>query len=118
MKKRDIILISIFIAIAALSFGISRWQSLSDKEAILKISVQGETYGEYSLKQNQTIEIGSTNTCEIKDGKVHMIQADCPDKLCMDFTAIDKDGGSIVCLPNQVVLEIVTDNQNIDSIAG
>ena len=34
-----------------------------------------------------------------------MIWADCPDHLCMKQHAIDKNGGTIVCLPNKVVIE-------------
>ena len=42
---------------------------------------------------------------EIKDGEIKMIWADCPDHLCMKQHAIDKNGGTIVCLPNKVVIE-------------
>ena len=42
---------------------------------------------------------------EIKDGKVNMIEADCPDHLCMKQKAITDAGGTIVCLPNKVVIE-------------
>ena len=43
---------------------------------------------------------------KIKDGEADMISADCPDKLCVHQKAISKDGESIICLPNQVVVEI------------
>ena len=46
--------------------------------------------------------------CEIKDGYVTMTEADCPDHLCMKQKRISKTGGTIVCLPNRVVLEIVS----------
>ena len=34
-----------------------------------------------------------------------MISAECPDHLCMKQKAIDEKGGTIVCLPNKVVIE-------------
>ena len=43
--------------------------------------------------------------CEIKDGKVTMIEATCPDHYCMKQKAVDEHGGSIICLPNKVVIE-------------
>ena len=36
-----------------------------------------------------------------------MTEADCPDHLCMKQKKISKKGGTIVCLPNRVVLEII-----------
>ena len=70
----------------------------------IRITVNGEEYGTYSLSKDQVISIGDTNVCEIKDGEVHMIEAECPDHLCMR-QKIDSTGGTIVCLPNKVVIE-------------
>ena len=67
--------------------------------------MDGEEYGTYSLGKDQTISINDTNVCEIKDGKAHMISATCPDHLCMKQREIDEKGGTIVCLPNKVVIE-------------
>ena len=69
------------------------------------ITVDGKEYGTYSLAEDQTIQINDTNVCEIKDGKVSMTEANCPDHLCMKQKAIDSTGGTIVCLPNKVVIE-------------
>ena len=71
----------------------------------VRITVDGEEYGTYSLAKDQTISIGHTNICEIKDGQAHMTEATCPDHLCMKQHAIDSKGGTIVCLPNKVVIE-------------
>lgn len=71
----------------------------------IRITVDGKEYGTYSLSEDQVISIGDTNICEIKDKKVKMIQADCPDHLCMKQKAIGEAGGTIVCLPNKVVIE-------------
>ena len=32
-------------------------------------------------------------------------RADCPDHLCLKQKAVDSTGGTIVCLPNKVVIE-------------
>ena len=61
-----------------------------------------------TLKKKEFIFIGGiliTNVCEIKDGQARMISAQCPDHLCMKQKAIDEKGGTIVCLPNKVVIE-------------
>ena len=71
----------------------------------IKITVDGKEYGTYSLSKDQTIKINDTNVCEIKNGQARMISAECPDHLCMKQKAIDEKGGTIVCLPNKVVIE-------------
>ena len=65
----------------------------------------GEVYGTYSLAKDQVIRINDTNVCEIKNGEIHMTDANCPDHLCMKQKAVDSTGGTIVCLPNKVVIE-------------
>ena len=35
-----------------------------------------------------------------------MIDADCPDQLCVNQRAVSADNESIICLPNRVIVEI------------
>ena len=83
----------------------------------IRITVNGEEYGTYSLSKDQVISIGNTNVCEIKNGKVKMIEADCPDHLCLKQKAVDSTGGTIVCLPNKVVIEGIEGKKGSDSDA-
>ncbi|WP_207657151.1 NusG domain II-containing protein [Blautia marasmi] len=115
MKKRDIGLIGIVLLIAFLCWFIPYIRGqFTYKEAQLRITVDGEEYGVYSLEEDQVIHIGDTNVCVIKDGYVTMTEADCPDHLCMKQKRISKEGGTIVCLPNRVVLEI-TGDESLDT---
>ena len=79
------------------------------------ITVDGKEFGTYSLSQDQVIHIGDTNVCEIKNGKVTMIEATCPDHYCMKQKAVDEHGGSIICLPNKVVIEGENTTEDSDS---
>ena len=47
-----------------------------------------------------------TNHLIIKDCKADVTEADCPDQICVDQKAISKEGETIVCLPNKVVVEV------------
>ncbi len=117
MKKKDVILAGTVLLIAA-----AGWFLLSlflpENRSMIRITVEGKLYGEYSLEKDQEIKIGETNICRIEDGKVKMIYANCPDKLCMEQKAVDASGGSIICLPNKVVIEAVgTSKESPDGIA-
>lgn len=39
-----------------------------------------------------------------------MIEADCPDKLCVHQGYISRVGEVLVCIPNKVVVEIKSDD--------
>lgn len=86
----------------------------------VRIEINGHEAGTYSLQEDQIISIGDTNTCEIRDGKVFMIHAECPDQLCIRQGAIDASGGMIVCLPNKITIEGVkkeSSDTDVDSIS-
>lgn len=104
MKKKETIFIASILVIAGilwLGFRISGQRSHNT----IRITVDGKEFGTYSLSKDQVIHIRDTNVCEIKDGKVTMIEATCPDHYCMKQKAVDEHGGSIICLPNKVVIE-------------
>lgn len=116
-----------FFIIAILLFSGLLWGGMSlfgsrDYGSVC-IEVDGEEFGTYSLAEDQIISIGTFNTCEIKDGQISMIDASCPDHLCIKQGAIDSAGGMIVCLPNKVVIEGVktddsgTGSPEVDAVA-
>lgn len=120
MKKKDLILAGVILGAAIILWLCIRFSMPKDQQKI-RITVDGEFYGEYSLMENQEIAIGGTNICRIENGKVKMIEASCPDKLCIKQKAVDASGGTIICLPNKVVIEAVggeaTALEGLDSIA-
>lgn len=104
MKKKELYFILAILLAAAVLWGGLRLLPTGDGDAI-RITVDGQLFGVYSLDKDQVIPIGDTNVCEIKDGKAHMLEADCPDQLCVMQGDIDGHGGMIICLPNRVIIE-------------
>ncbi len=74
------------------------------------VSVDGKETAVYSLFENRTETIsgakGLNNVLEIRDGKARVTDASCPDRLCVRQGEISKEGESIVCLPNRVVITL------------
>ena len=95
----------------------------TDSDACVKVTIDGRGYGTYPLSKDDTIEIKNgdgdvTNTLVIKGGVADMTSADCPDHLCVKQKAISKEGESIICLPNKVVVTVKSDTKSdIDSIS-
>lgn len=122
MKKKDKILAGSICILAAVLYLAAQFLLPHDHHKI-RITVAGEVFGEYSLEEDREIIIGETNVCRILKGQASMTEATCPDKLCMHQKAVDAGGGSIVCLPNKVVIEAVSSDgtvvhpENLDGVA-
>ena len=117
MKKRDIFVAVIILLAALLVGGVGR--VLEKPAHYLRITVNGDVYGIYDLKEDQEISIGDTNLCRIME--VRMEDADCPDQICVKTAEISRDGSTIVCLPNRVVLEVVSEvseEADVDAISS
>lgn len=48
-----------------------------------------------------------TNVVEVRDGRVRVVEADCPNHDCVDQGWIDQAGQQIVCLPHELWVEVV-----------
>lgn len=59
---------------------------------------------------------GGRNTVTIKDGKIGVTAANCPDHYCMD-RGMCSGGAQIVCLPNRLIIRF-RGEQTVDSVAG
>lgn len=121
MKKNDrIFLCVVFLVLAAAAAVFYLTQG--NHGAQVKVTVDGDLYGTYSLNENQEIRIQKdgviTNVLVIKDGTADITEADCPDRLCVHQRAISKTKETIVCLPNKVVVEVAgSEESELDSVA-
>lgn len=106
MKKNDWILIILVAAVAGIFLAVLL---LRPEEAVrqVEISVDGELYGRYDLKEDQEISINETNKVQISDGTAKMTWAGCPDQICVHHKEISGTGESIICLPNKIVVTII-----------
>ena len=84
-----------------------------------QISSDGVLIRTVSLNVDQefTVPCGSGfNTVTVRDGRIAVTAADCPDHYCMD-RGFCIGGSPIVCLPNKLVIEFLGP-QEIDGILG
>lgn len=109
LRRADLILIVILLAVGVLlSLGAV---ILSRTGAAVQVRVSGRIVATYPLSEDREEEIagadGGVNLLVIRDGGARIEEASCPDKLCVGMGVIRRAGQSIICLPNQVVVEIV-----------
>ncbi len=121
MKRNDFLLMAVILAVAAA--GLIYMNVAKKSGDMVVVKVDGEVYKELPLNKDATLEIegvnGSTNLLVVKDGHADVVDADCPDKLCVHQRDIENDGETIVCLPNKVVVEIEsTKESEVDAVAN
>lgn len=107
--RRDLILLLVVLAIglAGILFLYTR-PAAADSE--VEVSVDGEVVMTLPLSEDTEVTIsgfdGGENLLVISDGKAEIESASCPDGVCVRHYAISRDGESIICLPNRVVVTI------------
>ena len=85
------------------------------------VKVDDKIFGEYSLSENREVEIKSENGINylvIEDGNVYMRDASCPDGICVEHRPVHREGESIVCLPNKVVILVKGDEGDAPDVVG
>lgn len=120
--RNDIILITILLASAVL-FLVCYYLLFHKEGAFIQITIDGEMYKTLPLNEDTTITINGfnngSNTLQIKDGYASVIDADCPDKLCQKQKKIHYKGESIVCLPNKVIISVISREEPVlDGVSG
>ena len=87
-----------------------------DQARFAKITSKGETVKTVDLMIDQEFTVDGKNTVTVKDGKIAVTWADCPDHYCMKRGYCDR-GTDIVCLPNRLVISFLG-QQEVDAAIG
>lgn len=109
IRKADLLLIAgcLALALAALAAMYLR----REEGAAAVVYVAGEPVASYPLDVDTAVTLytpdgSSYNVLSIRDGRASVIDAGCPDRLCVRMHSIAYAGETITCLPNQTVVKI------------
>ncbi len=121
-KKWDIIIIILLICLSftpELIFGVMMGKNHNGTYA--EVTLDGKPYKKILLSEHrgeEEIEVKTKygdNTIEIKDTSIRIIDADCPDKICVKSGFISKPGELLVCLPHKLMVEIKSNDNEKDT---
>ena len=114
IKKWDIVLLIALLLLSLLPEGVfilsGSDRTLEGTQAV--VQVNGSVYKEIPLSEHHgtdtfTIQTNSGyNTVVVKDQTIGIVEADCPDKICIQEGFIRNPGETTVCLPHKVMIEI------------
>lgn len=108
------------IIAAAVFIGAAVWCAvilLKPKSSYVNITQDGRLLYTLDLTKEKdrtfTVEYGGKkNIIEIKDGRIRMLEAECPDHICVNTGWLEDV--PIVCLPNRLVIEFA-DSKETDA---
>lgn len=72
-----------------------------------------------STTEDKTLEIeyeGRINTVQIENGRIRMLEAECPDQTCVHMGWLESKAMPIVCLPNHLSIEFDDSVDSVDAV--
>ena len=111
-----IALLAILLVVCA---GLSLWLLWPSQADTVEVWVDGKLLRTLSLAEDTSFTVATdtaTNTVEVKNGKIAVTAANCPDQYCVK-RGWCSGGAQIVCLPHGLVLKF-RENSALDSISG
>ncbi len=113
MKPADKVIIIILLAFLVWG-GFVYYRMTTVEESHLEIYKGGELLGRYSLEEDREIRLeysNQINIVRIENGTVKMVDANCPHQDCLKQLPIKFPETSIICLPHEIILKIVSDQE-------
>ena len=109
MKAKNVLLTICMLIFLTGVIG-SLWLIFKPHSQTVQIIQDGTVLYTIDLEQaeNQMIEIeyqGSKNVMQIKNHKISVINAECPDQTCVKMGELKSGAAPIVCLPNKLVVK-------------
>lgn len=107
-KKGDLLLIAA-VCLAAVLAALFFFGKNSAPAAYAVIELDGREQERLPLSKDQEICVegqGGYNVVSVSDGEVRVLDADCPDGLCVRQGRIRHAGQSIVCLPHRLSVRL------------
>ncbi len=114
MKRNDIILILAILVASAGLFAFFSWRR--EPADTVQIFKDNNLCHELSLNEDKRINLDGKNVVVIEGGRAYMESADCPDQICVKQKPLTVGGRDIICLPNGVLLRVISGNSNVDGV--
>ena len=119
MKNKIFIAIIIILFLAGI-IGSVLVLTAPSKSCVRILSDGEEVYAvDLRLTEDTTFSIeygGHVNTVEIRDHRIRVKEADCPDQTCVHMGWLRSAAAPIVCLPHRLVIEYTDGADDVDAV--
>ncbi len=106
--RNDIFLIAAILCLIILGFAFLTPKNTGKFAAVI---IDGTETARYPLNEDLEIDIKTSgvNHLVIKDGAATISSADCKTQVCVKTGSIKNAGETIVCLPHNLIIEIISE---------
>lgn len=120
MRKRTLwTLLPVFLAVVCLGVMVAVHLTRTPG-AVAEIRQGGQLVRTVSLKKDTSFTIsspdGGSNTITVSDGRICVSHATCPDQLCVQQGWAEDSATLIVCLPNQLTIQVKGGEASLDAV--
>lgn len=119
MSKQDRnIILFVLLATLLIALGFRLFPSEEDNLQA-QITLQGNLFTTIPLDHQEFFTIDGVYgpvEIEIEPGKIRVAHVTCPDQICRKTGWISRSGQVIVCIPNQLVIQLIGPKENLDAI--
>jgi len=124
-KIGDLFIYLFIVVLIGLSLLGLRTMSIDRSNTVVQIQLDGKVIDSYEISQEGEIEAreirvdsgqGGYNIVRISSEGIAVIDANCPDKLCVRSPNIKVPGQSIVCIPHKFVVRIIGESQGDNAV--
>ena len=120
IHRNDVILVAVLLVLGG-ALALFLWFT-RQAGGYVSVRVDGEVLMELPLDVDTRIVLGEgahTNTLVIENGTARVVEAACPDQICVRQGAVRYEGESIVCLPHRLVIAVEGGQANdVDATAN
>ena len=105
--RRDIAVIVGILLVAAAAWGVMALCAAGGNTAVVRVN--GAEWARYPLSKDGEYAVETVygrNLVTVKDGRVSVTDADCPDKICVATRAASRVGETILCLPHRLSVTV------------
>ena len=116
-RKKDLIIYISVLLLAGAAYLLSVFiRNSGNNGTYARVSVDGSILADYPLNEDTEVILdgcfGGSLKMIISDGTAFVESSSCPDKICVRHRAVSHAGESIICMPNRIIIEIISDSSS------
>lgn len=116
IKPFEAVIIGIFLIGSIAAVVIMNRSGSGSQTAVINC---GDVRHELALDEDGLFSFdGIDAVFEVRNGKIRLTHASCPDKICEKTGYIGSSGQSIICVPNKITVAVVGSDENADVTVG
>lgn len=99
----------------------SVWVLNAPKKSFVRVVSDGKTVytADLGVTADTSFDVeyqGHVNTVEIRDHRIRVKSADCPDQTCVKMGYLHSAAMPVVCLPHKLVIEFTETADGVDAV--